>query len=186
MSGNAFESGARKAVPAVLIYVKAGDSVLMIHRNTGSRSEERGTAARADYHEGKWNGLGGKLEADESPLEAAMRELREEAGLDLPAEAFHPLGTLTFPNFKAHKSEDWIVFVFVARLDSRPALAGEERGVVHAPEGDLHWIPERDLLSLSLWEGDRHFIPLVAAEKPFVGTIWYEGPRVTRHWIRAL
>ncbi|MDB6017710.1 MAG: hypothetical protein JWR19_2199 [Pedosphaera sp.] len=33
---------------------------------------------------GKWNGVGGKLERGESPLQAMQREFKEEAGLDIP------------------------------------------------------------------------------------------------------
>jgi 8-oxo-dGTP diphosphatase len=86
----------------------------MIHRDSGRPG---------DYHAGKWNGLGGKLEPDESPIEGARRELREEAALVLPPEAFRALGVLQFPNFKAHKNEDWVVWVFVAEL---PRLADTE------------------------------------------------------------
>src|SRR5687768_2947242 len=106
---NPFESGQRKVIPAVLIYVRRGNEILMIHRNAMGQSQ-------TDFHQGKWNGLGGKCEADESPLEAALRELKEESGLDLPASSFKPLGTIQFPNFKPQKSEDWVVFVFIVSL----------------------------------------------------------------------
>ena len=97
---NAFEAGTRKVIPAVLIYLRRGDSVLMLHRNARDAS--------ADFHSGKWNGLGGKCDPDESPLETAKRELQEESGLDLPLESFHSLGVVQFPNFKPKKHEDWI------------------------------------------------------------------------------
>ena len=74
---------------------------------------------------GKWNGLGGKCEPDESPLEAAIREFKEESGLVLEPGAVKPLGVLQFPNFKPAKHEDWMVFVFF-RGDSgwRPRQRG--------------------------------------------------------------
>ena len=169
---NVFTSGARKVIPAVLIYVRRGDEILMVHRNGDSPG---------DYHSGKWNGLGGKCEANESMLETAQRELREESGLELSADAFRPLGFLQFPNFKAHKQEDWLVSVFVAQIN------GDTEGLLkRGPEGDLHWIAADRLLELNLWAGDRHFIPYVLAGKPFMSTIWYEGERVQRHWIQAL
>jgi 8-oxo-dGTP pyrophosphatase MutT (NUDIX family) len=34
-----------------------------------------------DIHPGKWNFPGGKIEKDEEPVDAALRELEEEAGL---------------------------------------------------------------------------------------------------------
>jgi 8-oxo-dGTP diphosphatase len=174
---NAFESGARKAIPAVLVYVfdRGGDGVervLMVHRNAADRP--------GDYHAGKWNGLGGKCEPDESFREAARRELREESGLDLPAEALRELGFLQFPNFKAHRAEDWLVTVFVADLPP-----GERGRKLAGPEGELHWVPVDDLLELNLWAGDRHFIPHLARREPFFGTIWYAGQEVLRHDVRA-
>lgn len=33
---------------------------------------------------GRWNGVGGKLDAGESPLECIIRETKEETGLDVP------------------------------------------------------------------------------------------------------
>lgn len=171
---NVFEKGERKVIPAVLIYARAGDRVLMIHRDAGAK--------RDDYHSGKWNGLGGKLDADESPLEAARRELQEESGLSLSDSAFRHLGVLQFPNFKAHRNEDWLVFVFRAEV-----TAEQERDLVQdCPEGSLHWVPEGDLLKLNLWAGDRLFLPYVAQSRPFIGTLWYRGQEVVRHSIQAL
>src|SRR5690242_4699650 len=137
---NAYEAGARKAIPAVLVYVRREGRMLMLHRNAPDRP--------GDYHAGKWNGLGGKLEPDESFLEAARRETREEAGIELPPDAFLPLGTLQFPNFKAHKKEDWIVAVFTAELPG--SAPGPGPGPVPSAEGTLHWVPEPELLGLSL------------------------------------
>jgi len=176
---NAYESGLRKVIPAVLIYVRsADDRVLMIHRLGGVG----GQGKPGDYHAGKWNGMGGKLEPDESPWQGARRELKEETGLDLSESDFKLLGTLQFPNFKAHQSEDWLCFVFTARVpqdSTRIALSP-------CDEGALHWVPALDLLSLNLWAGDRHFIPYVIDEKPFVGMIRYQGQDVTEYRIERL
>jgi 8-oxo-dGTP diphosphatase len=177
---NVFETGARKNIPAVLIYAQAGGSgmssrTLMIHRDAPDRKA-------SDYHSGKWNGLGGKCEADESAFEAAAREFKEEAGIDVPIERFQSLGILQFPNFKAHRSEDWTVFVFTLDLNE------EEAKGVHSKsdEGSLHWIPSADLSKLNLWPGDRHFIPYIVDRKPFQGTIWYRDSEVIRHDVRKL
>ncbi len=170
---NSFESGLRKVIPAVLIYVRRDNQILMIHRNSKN-------SGRIDFHEGKWNGLGGKCEQDESPLEAARRELLEEAGLDLPESQFKALGVIQFPNFKPQKSEDWIVFVFTVKLESTDS--GEPKLQNH--EGDLSWIPDSDILSLNLWPGDRYFVPFVLKMQPFMGTIWYQGGEVSKQWIQ--
>ena len=172
---NPFESGARKAIPAVLVYVKSADRTLMLHRNAS-------TPGKVDYHSGKWNGLGGKCEADESFLECARRELREESGLDLEASRFQALGFLHFPNFKAQKSEDWLVWVYSAEIPYDQMESTDVTG----PEGDLRWIPTKDLTALNLWAGDRLFIPYVTVGRKFTGTIWYEGQGVVKHEIQVL
>ena len=180
MASNPFETGARKVIPAVLVYTfrsgSKGPEILMLHRNAGPRS-----GGEVDYHSGKWNGLGGKFEADESPLETARRELREESGLDLPEAAFQPLGVLTFPNFKAHKNEDWHCTVWVA--DVPESLRDFP---VKGPEGDLHWVESDRVAALPLWAGDRYFIAHVVSRQPFFGTIWYRGQDVVRHWIQRI
>jgi len=176
---NAFETGDRRMIPAVLVYVKSTDGmVLMIHRVDGA-----GRVQVGDAHSGKWNGLGGKLEPDESPLEGARRELREESGLELAEGAFRSLGTLLFPNFKAHRAEDWLVFLFTARLGMR---ADEAPPLANCAEGQLHWVAAEELAKLNVWPGDRFFIPFVIDERPFLGTIWYRGAEVARHWIVPL
>ncbi len=171
---NPFESGSRKVIPACLVYLfRRGTDrreVLMMHRQ----------GREADYHSGKWNGLGGKFERDESPWQAASREVSEEAGLLLEPARYRWLGTLQFPNFKAHKAEDWWCTVMTADLDAAESARIPE-GARFSDEGSLHWIPESRVLELALWEGDRLFLPQVLAGTAFSGTIWYEGQSVRAH-----
>jgi 8-oxo-dGTP diphosphatase len=53
---------------ATLGYIHRDNQTLMLHR----------TKKANDIHEGKWNGVGGKFEAGESPEECMIREIREE------------------------------------------------------------------------------------------------------------
>lgn len=142
----------------------------MIHRNRRPQ----------DYHEGKWNGLGGKCEADESALEAAIREFQEETDITLSPHELSQLGVIHFPNFKQHKNEDWLVFVFAAKVPEgvRPTEITEE--------GELAWVPLEHVSSLKLWDGDRYFIQHVLTKTPFHGTIWYNGQDAIRADVRAL
>ncbi len=129
----------------VLAYVLSPDrrSVLLVHR----------VGRDDDQHLGKYNGLGGKVERDEDVVGAMRRELREEAGIE--AIEMRLRGTVSWPGFGVG-GEDWFGFVFlVERYDGTP--------VMRNPEGELSWEPVTSLLegSLPLWEGDRHFLPLV-------------------------
>ena len=58
---------------ATLCYIKHDGCTLMVYRNRKAH----------DIHEGKWNGLGGKFEAEETPEECAVREVFEESGLSI-------------------------------------------------------------------------------------------------------
>ena len=60
---------------ATLGYIMSPDGTRapMIHRNT--RPD--------DLHYGKYNGLGGKLDADEDVATGMRREIREEAGIEV-------------------------------------------------------------------------------------------------------
>ena len=163
---NAFESGERRVIPAVLVYLRCGGEVLMLHR----------ASRPGDIHSGKWNGLGGKLEADESPRAACAREVMEEAGIRLPEDRYCSLGVLQFPNFKAHKKEDWVCWVFDIEVSDQEKAQIWKQG----EEGTLHWVGVDQVMSLNLWPGDRQFLPRVLARNPFCGTFWYEAGEVVR------
>lgn len=149
------------------------DRVLLIRRD----------ARPDDDHFGKVNGLGGKVEPDESVVEGLRRELREEASVELTSLALR--GTLTWSNFGPRR-EQWLGFVF---------LVDGWTGTVPStnPEGTLEWVERGDLLQacdpdidrgtaaarLPMWAGDRHFVPLVFDDdpRPFHGTMPYDGDR---------
>lgn len=170
-------------IVGTLAYVwdRDADSVLLVHRN----------ARATDEHLGKYNGLGGKLEADEDVVSSLRRELREEAAIELVG--FSLRGTISWPGFGAN-GEDWLGFIFVVT---------EWTGVVPGSntEGTLSWIPRARLLaacddeerqraeaSLPMWDGDRHFLPMVFDEDPrtFWGIMPYaDGAPVTWSFCRT-
>ncbi len=130
-------------VLATLGYVLSPDGarVLMVRRD---RRPD-------DLHFGKYNGLGGKLTAGEDVVAGMRRELREEAGLE--CRSLRLRGTVSWPGFGKH-GEDWFGFVFVIdRWEGDPPAGNVE--------GSLSWVAVDRLLELPLWEGDRHFLPLV-------------------------
>ncbi len=130
---------------ATLCYVKKGSTTLMIHR----------VKKKNDFHEGKWNGLGGKFELGESPEDCVIREIKEEAGLEIIDPKMH--GFITFPMFDG--KDDWYVFLFTA-----DKFTGE---LIDSSEGKLAWIEDEKLLDLNLWDGDRIFIPWLFGNKFF-------------------
>lgn len=55
---------------------------------------------RPEWQAGKLNGVGGHIEEGESPVEAMVREFREEAGVDLPADRWMPVARLEGPGYE--------------------------------------------------------------------------------------
>jgi 8-oxo-dGTP diphosphatase len=141
------------------IFSPDGFRVLMVHRN----------ARPDDAHFGKYNGLGGKLDANEDIVAGLRREIREEA--DLECEAIRLAGTISWPGF-GKNGEDWFGFIFRIDHYSGTPLSSN-------PEGTLEWIEVGRVLDLPLWEGDRHFLPLVieGSGPPFHGVMPYRNGR---------
>ncbi|PIR18725.1 MAG: DNA mismatch repair protein MutT [Elusimicrobia bacterium CG11_big_fil_rev_8_21_14_0_20_64_6] len=148
-----------KTVAATLCYVRDGGRTLMLHRNKKD----------GDVHKGKWNGLGGKFNAGESPEECVVREIREESGLTLLDARLR--GVLTFPAFK--NGEDWLVFVYTATRF--------EGDLIPCAEGDLEWVEDSRLTGLPLWEGDLIFLPWLDQERFFSGKFVYRDGRLVSH-----
>ncbi len=135
---------------ATLVYLKRDGKTLMIHR----------VKKQADIHQGKWNGLGGKLEPGESPEACAVREVREESGLEIRSLRYG--GLLVFAGFKG---EDWYVWVYTSE-----AFDGE---LIDSDEGRLQWIPDAELRSLPLWPSDLLFLDWLEAGQVFSARFAY-------------
>ena len=136
-----------------------GGRVLLVHRN----------ARGDDQHLGKYNGLGGKMEPGEDVVTCMQRELQEEAGIT--ATDLQLRGTINWTGF-GPEGEDWLGFVFLIHaFDGEPFSRNEE--------GTLDWHPLASILDLPMWEGDRHFLPLVFDDDPraFHGYMPYDGGR---------
>lgn len=149
-------------IVGTLGYILSPDrrQVLMVHRS-----------ARADDDQlGKYNGLGGKMERDEDVAACMVREIREESGLEVTEMTLR--GTINWTNF-GPKGEDWLGFIFlVTKFTGEPFAANEE--------GPLSWIALERLGELPMWDGDRHFLPLVfdGDPRPFHGVMPYERERL--------
>jgi 8-oxo-dGTP diphosphatase len=57
---------------------------------------------RPSWQAGKLNGIGGKMEAGETPAQAMAREFKEEAGVETHPSEWLPLATLSGKQFVVH------------------------------------------------------------------------------------
>ena len=136
-----------------LCYIVRDGQVLMLHR----------VKKRQDENAGKWIGIGGHLEADESPEECVLREIREETGLAVTGLRLRGILTFILP---AWGNE--LTFLYTART--------EAEALPECAEGVLEWVPLEKVDVLPLWEGDRVFLPLLRTRQDcFSLKLIYDG-----------
>lgn len=138
---------------STLCYLLRGDQVLMLHR----------TVKEQDVNHGKWIGVGGHFEADESPEECLLREVWEETGYTLTAWQFR--GIVTFV------SGDGVTEYM--HLFTADGFSGKPHP---CDEGELAWVPRDTVWGLNLWEGDRVFFRLLMETEAFFSLkLMYDG-----------
>jgi ADP-ribose pyrophosphatase YjhB (NUDIX family) len=117
----------------VLTLVVAKGKLLLIRRGTPP-------------YLGQWAPPGGYVEAGESPESAAVRELREEAGVELSRDQLKPFALMSFPELnQIHMS-------FLAILEEPLAL------YPRAPEAlDACWFAESEYPIAEVWDPGRAF-----------------------------
>jgi 8-oxo-dGTP diphosphatase len=72
-----------------LAFIRRNDDILLINRNKKP-------------WKGAWNGVGGKIQNDESPLECIIREIREETNIIVHPNQIIDKGILTWTHFDAN------------------------------------------------------------------------------------
>jgi len=134
-----------------------GESVLLVHRSFREDDDQLG----------KFNGVGGKMHPDEDVVACMRREILEETGLTVRSMRLR--GTINWTGF-GPKGEDWLGFIFVVDAFEGESFAENE-------EGPLEWHRLDEMGELPMWEGDRHFLPMVFDDDPrvFHGYMPYEG-----------
>lgn len=137
-----------------LCYIEKDDCYLMLHR----------IAKENDINKDKWIGVGGHFEANESPEECLLREVKEETGLTLTSYRFR--GIVTFLTDGLEEAE----YMHLYTAD------GFEGTLTSCEEGSLEWVPKNSIDQLNLWEGDLIFFRLLDSDAPFFSLkLRYEG-----------
>ncbi len=136
-----------------LCYIFHNGKVLLMYRNK----------KKNDVNGGKWVGVGGKFLPGETAEQCLLREVKEETGLELTSWKFRGV-----VEFISDIWEDEEMFLY-----SADAFTGT---LTQCDEGELHWIPEDQVLDLKTWEGDRQFlVPLMRGDEWVELTLCYKG-----------
>lgn len=138
---------------STLCYIEKDGRYLMLHR----------TVKKNDVNKDKWIGVGGHFEADESPEECLLREVKEETGYTLTSYQFRGLVTFVSGNG-------------VTEYMSLFTADGFEGEAIACDEGELEWVDLEDVWSLNIWEGDKIFFRLMDERKEFFSLkLVYDG-----------
>jgi 8-oxo-dGTP diphosphatase len=97
-------------VPAAYVYLRREDSVLLLRR------------AHTGFMDGHWAGLAGHVEYGESALEAAVREVWEEAGVAVDGGDLTPLCAMHRRSSPAPIDQRIDLFYICTRWQGEPVL----------------------------------------------------------------
>ncbi len=154
---------------ATLAYIRHEDEVLLLYRNK----------KKNDFHEGKYIGIGGRLEPGETPLECVIREVKEESGYSFSNTDIQFRGYIYFDEVNRDKTNEdlpafnWLVFIY-------SAFVLEKKSFVN-PEGDLRWFFVKDIPYDRMWGGDRIFTPKILETNEIIeGKFLYDVDKIIK------
>lgn len=138
---------------STLCYIEKDGKYLMLHR----------IKKKNDVNKDKWIGVGGHFEADETPEECVMREVKEETGYTLTSYKYRGLVTFVSGNG-------------VTEYMSLFTADGFEGEQIPCNEGTLEWVDKDKVNDLNIWEGDKIFFTLLNQGGPFFSLkLVYDG-----------
>ncbi len=149
-------------IPTVLVYALRETQVLLMRRNK-------------EPNLGLWVAPGGKIELDESPHDAARREMVEETGLTPEVLEWRGLCTEVSPL----PAWQWMLFIYVTRRFAG-VLKADRR------EGDLAWVDlETYFTSFDIPQADAIFAPRIlrAGSGMFEAKFVYDSALQLVDWI---
>jgi 8-oxo-dGTP diphosphatase len=128
-------AGRWQTVPRTLCFVTCQGDILLLKRSMQTR-----------IYPGFYNGVGGHIERDEDPLSGAIREIREETGLEVTHVRY--CGST---HIDPGQATGILLFIFAAEAASRK--------VTNTEEGTLEWLSLEKVLQ-GIKEGSSD-LPLV-------------------------
>lgn len=124
--------------------------LFLVKREAGKITHVCLAMKKRGFGEGRWNGVGGKVDEDESILDATVREAEEEIGVT--ARNPKKVGMLQF-TFLQNPEFDQNVHVFIAEeWEGEPTESEEMK-----PE----WVPVDNVPYDTMWPDDIFWLPEV-------------------------
>lgn len=145
----------------VLTYVIDKDNILLIHKKRG-------------MGKGYYNGPGGHIELEETKTEAAVRETKEETGLDVTD--LEETGTLYF---QFRDGVRMLGYVFVSHTYSGTLID-------ECDETKPFWAKIKELDYSNMWADDKLWFPLLLEGKKFNGYFIFDDRTLVDSRIEVL
>lgn len=144
-----------------LLFLKRNDEILLAMKKRG-------------FGEGRWNGVGGKLEPGESVEAALLREAQEEIGVT--PTSYTQVADISFDQYFKGEHALMHVNVFIATEWNGEPTESEEM----KPQ----WYPIDALPFEAMWQDDPYWLPLVLEGKKIAATfVMDENDVITEHMI---
>jgi mutator protein MutT len=128
--------------------------------------------AAGKFGEGKWNGPGGKIRPEETPMEGVIREVQEETGLTVLDPILN--GLIDF-YFGDKSKPDWTTYIFLVTKFKGKLKPSEE--------GELRWFKIDEIPYEKMWQDDEYWLPAFIEGKKVKGKFWFNenGTRLIRY-----
>ncbi len=115
------------------------------------------------FGEGNWNGYGGKLEEHESIEDAAVREIREESGVEAEKG---DLKKVSIINFYFKDGLHMVVHgFFIYDWKGTP---------IETEEMKPAWFSQNAIPFEKMWADDIHWIPRALVGQKLYGEVWFQ------------
>ena len=128
-------------VPCVGVVCLRGDEVLLIRRGTPPR-------------QGEWSLPGGRIEPGERAMDAALREVREETGIEAEITGLIDVVDGLFPEAERH----YVLIDYAARWLTGEPVAGDDAV-------EARFAPLDEVDALIDWSETRRIIRMAAAAR---------------------
>lgn len=139
-----------------LCYLEKENQYLMLHR----------TVKKNDVNKDKWIGVGGHIEAGESPEDCVVREVFEETGFTMKEYKFRGIVTFVSDEFETE---------YMCLFTSSQFFGN----MIQCDEGELMWVDKDEIPKLNIWEGDKLMFELLKERNDFFSLkLTYHGNRL--------
>ena len=130
-----------------LCYLTKGDRVLFMVKGATPKNV-------SNMNVGKYLGVGGHIEQDESSYECVIREIYEETGIE--ASDIEGLGLKGVATFINDSCDNEVMYIYKGEYTgSSDPCPGS------CDEGMLCWVPVSGIWDIPVWEGDKEIFKLL-------------------------